>query len=132
MSGLPGVDRGEWRLVLPAMRRLELDGNGIPTGAEEAFDLFDSRLGDRAFDDGFRLASERETFAVWGARRRIGVELLTGYRYAQVYTPAGQDLVALEPMTAPTNALASGRGLSIVEPGGRYRAAFRIVVADSP
>jgi hypothetical protein len=31
-------------------------------------------------------------------------------------------------MTAPTNALASGRGLRVVEPGGRFRAAFRIRV----
>ena len=34
-------------------------------------------------------------------------------------------------MTAPTNALASGQGLRFAEPGGRFRAAFRIrIYAD--
>jgi galactose mutarotase-like enzyme len=126
--GLPGAGRGEWRLALPTMRRLGLDGSGIPTGAEEPFEARDAPLGDRTFDDGFRLESDAAAFTVSGGGRRIALELLAGYRYAQVYAPPGQDLIALEPMTAPTNALASGRGLALVEPGGRYRAAFRISV----
>jgi len=34
-------------------------------------------------------------------------------------------------MTAPTNALSSGRGLRVVAPGCRFRAAFRIVVEST-
>jgi aldose 1-epimerase len=56
------------------------------------------------------------------------VELVGGYRYAQVFAPRDQDYVALEPMTAPTNALASGRGLRLAAPGETFRAAFRIGV----
>jgi hypothetical protein len=33
-------------------------------------------------------------------------------------------------MTAPTNALASGDGLRIVEPGGTYLARYAITVTD--
>ena len=33
-------------------------------------------------------------------------------------------------MTAPANALVSGRGLSVVQPGGEWRAAFRLRVED--
>ena len=32
--GLPGIARGEWQLNAPAMRKLALDAQGIPTGAE--------------------------------------------------------------------------------------------------
>jgi aldose 1-epimerase len=126
--GLPGLPRSEWRLALPAMRRLVLDSRGIPTGAEERFDALDVALAERSFDDGFALLDERASFAIAGAGYRICVEPLAGYRYAQIFAPAGKDLVALEPMTAPTDALRTGRGLPLVEPGGEFRAVFRIGV----
>ncbi len=56
------------------------------------------------------------------------MESLAGYEYAQVFAPTDGDYVALEPMTARTNALASGNGLRLVEPNGIFRAVFRICV----
>jgi len=126
--GLPEIPRAQWRLVLPSMRRLVLDPLGIPTGAEEAFDGFGAPLGDSVFDDCFAVLNESPSFALEGAGRRITVEFLSGYRYAQIFAPRGKEFVALEPMTAPANALASGRGLDLVEPGGEFRSAFRIRV----
>jgi galactose mutarotase-like enzyme len=80
------------------------------------------------FDDGFVVFEESPPFSVTGGGRRISIEFLEGYRYAQVYAPIGKDYIALEPMTAPTNALATCRGLRFVEPGGMFRTAFRIDV----
>ena len=85
-----------------------------------------ARLGELDLDDGFALLDERPSFSIAGAGRRIIVELLAGYAYAQIFPPKDKDYVALEPMTAPTNALTSGRGLQLVNPGGAFRAAFRI------
>jgi aldose 1-epimerase len=59
------------------------------------------------------------------------VELIAGYPYAQVFAPADKDYVALEPMTAPTNALRSGRGLRRVEPGETFRATFRMRIEET-
>jgi aldose 1-epimerase len=126
--GLSALRRDAWRLQLPAMRRLVLDRSGIPTGEEQPFDGFDAPLGDRVFDDGFALLGERASFTLSGADERIRVELLGGYPYAQVFAPRDQDTVALEPMTAPANALASGHGLRLVPPGAAFHAAFRIGV----
>ncbi len=130
--GLPGVARGQWRLQLPAMRRLVLDARGIPTGEDERFDPLDVALGERSFDDGFALPEETTSFAIAKPGLRLSVETVAGYRYAQVFAPAGKDLIALEPMTAPTNALVSGRGLQLVEPGRTFRAVFRIGVDAHP
>jgi aldose 1-epimerase len=129
--GLPGVPRAEWRLELPAMRRLVLDGHGIPTGEEEAFEGLDGLLGDAAFDDGFALLSEAGVFTLAGGARRVTVELLSGYRFAQIFAPAGHELVALEPMTAQTSALTTGRSLPVIRPGESYAAEFRIGVRDA-
>ncbi len=126
--GIPGLARAEWRLTGPAMSRLVLDGRGIPIGKEEPFGPFDALLGGRDLDDGFALPGERGSFTLAGAGRRISVDFLEGYGYAQLYAPIGRDFVTFEPMTAPANALVSGRGLRLVEPGGTFRAAFRIRV----
>jgi aldose 1-epimerase len=65
-----------------------------------------------------------------GGGRRIALSFDEGYDYAQVYAPAGQDLICFEPMTAATNALvAGGPGLTILEPGEAKRAAFSIAVS---
>ena len=124
---LPGLGRDRWRLVLPAMRRLVLDGQGIPTGGEESFAGCDAALQGLDLDDAFA-TDERASLAIEGAGRRITVEYVAGYRYAQVYAPAAKPFVALEPMTAATNALVSGRGLRLVAPESRFRSAFRIRV----
>jgi len=130
--GLPDLPRAQWRLELPAMRTLALDQRGIPTGMEEPFSGFDTQLGELNFDDGFALPEERASFSIMGGGRRISIDFLSGYRYAQVFAPKGKDYVALEPMTAPTSALTSGRGLQLVKPSEQFRAAFRIRVDMLP
>jgi aldose 1-epimerase len=122
--GIPGLPRPEWRLCLPALRRLGVDKNGIPTGAEDAFGGLDAPLGDRNFDDGFALRDEQAVLSISGAGRRIAVELLEGFTHTQVFAPKDKDFVALEPMTAATNALISGDGLRLVVPGRKFRATF--------
>jgi galactose mutarotase-like enzyme len=53
-----------------------------------------------------------------------------GYPYAQVYAPGDDDVIAFEPMTAPTNALVSGgTDLFLLAPGESHRASFSITVA---
>jgi aldose 1-epimerase len=128
---LPGVPREHWRVELPAMQRLVLDEKMIPTGEREPFEGYAGELGDRLFDDGFTELPEQPEFILAGGGRRITVTLLEGYPYAQVYAPADREVVCFEPMTAPTNALASGAGLRLVQPGKSLTAAFRIGVEDA-
>lgn len=127
---LDGVARRDWQLELPALRRLAIDARQIPTGEESDFEWPTGPLGATAFDDPFRVLAERPRFSLSARGRGVAVEFLSGYPFAQVYAPAERDFVAIEPMTAPGNALVNGRDLPVVEPGGSYRAAFRIDVWD--
>jgi aldose 1-epimerase len=129
---LPGLPRAAWQVHLPAMGHLLLDTRLLPTGEESPFAALDTSLGDRNFDDSFVTREERPSFSVMGGGRRITIEFLEGYRYAQVFAPSGKDYLALEPMTAPANALTTGRGLRLVEPGGTFQAAFRLGVELLP
>ena len=66
-----------------------------------------------------------------GGGRRIELAFLEGYPYAQVFAPDDDDVIAFEPMTAPTNALVdAGLGLALLAPGESYRASFSITLAD--
>ena len=129
---IPGLSRSQWQVRLPAMLRLLLDQHKIPSGQETPFHAVNTALREREFDDGFALLDSRVSFSVGGGGRHITVEFLEGYPYAQVYAPRGKDYLAIEPMTAPANALVTGRGLRIMEPGRMFRATFRIGVEALP
>jgi aldose 1-epimerase len=125
---IPGVPRSEWRVRLPAMQHLALDARHLPTGSETAVPAQDTALGEREYDDGFRLDSAPASFSLAGGGRRITIEFLQGFPYAQVFAPTGGEYTAFEPMTAPPNALVTGRGLRMVAPGQSFRAAFRVIL----
>jgi aldose 1-epimerase len=80
-----------------------------------------------------------ETLTITPARRRAAggdaamiVTFRSGYDFAQVFAPAGQEFICFEPMTATTDALNSGDGLRIVAPGGAHRAEFTVTLAGEP
>jgi len=131
---LPGSDRSDWQVRLPVAGRSTLDPQQIPTGVEEPVTpgSLDGPLGARTFDDSFeRLIGESPAFAVADAGRRVELTFEAGYPVAQVFARAGSDFICFEPMTAPVNALASGRGLRFAQPGTEFTATFGLAVHDT-
>ncbi len=105
---IPGVPRDEWVLTTPSMRRLPVDSRGIPTGQSEAWNGSTDPLGGITYDDGFDEVAVGAVFALAGGDRRIEVLFEKGYPAAQLFAPPGEDLIAIEPMAAPTDALRRG------------------------
>jgi aldose 1-epimerase len=126
---LPGARRDDIHVRLPARRHLELDERQLPTGAGSAEDAEDEPLGTWTFDDLYELDDDRR-LALRGGGRRLTLLLGDGYRYAQVFTPAGADTVCLEPMCAPVNALVNG-GYALASPGASFTARFSLHVEDA-
>jgi aldose 1-epimerase len=128
---------------VPAGRRLETDDRGIPTGTSPvdgtAYDLrTPQQLGDRVLDTAYpdldrdhdgrwriRLAApgDRTALTIWGDE---------AYGYAQLFTgdtlPAEQRRrgIAVEPMTCPPNAFASGEAVVRLEPGEIHTARWGV------
>jgi aldose 1-epimerase len=125
---LPGLPRSEWIVAVPARRRLELDERLLPTGASAPARVEPGPLGARSFDDALADLDRPARFSLSGGGRRLSIELVKGYGHAQLFGPADQDLICFEPMTAPTNALVTGHGLSLVQPGTAYSASFVVGV----
>ena len=125
---LPRVPRADWLIELPQMTALELDAHQLPTGGTHPFEGLGAKLGTLELDDGFGGIEPRAELSIGAGDRLITVSFDEGYPYGQVFAPLTQDVVALEPMTAPANALVSGRGLRFAEPGESQRARFAVHV----
>ena len=125
---LPGVERSAWEVEIPVRERVVLDAEELPTGELEQADVASGPLGSRTFDDEFEAPPSRSPSM--GGGRRIEVSFERGYPYAQVYAPDDDDVIAFEPMTAPTNTLVSGQDLNLLPPGESYEASFSIKVTD--
>jgi len=122
---IPGVPRTEWELGTPAMRHLAVDDRGIPTGAHEPWVAASAPLAERMLDDGFDQVAPGSVFTIAGGDHRIEVAFDQGYPAAQLFAPAGDDLVAIEPMAAPTDALRRG-GYRTAESAVTARFSIRI------
>ena len=126
---LPGVERADWQMAVPARRQLELDDRLLPTGQSTPVRIEPGRLNGRSYDDAFGDLARPPRFVLWGGGRRLVVEFAKGYPFAQVYGPADQELICFEPMTAPTNALVTGGSrLRLAEPGLGFSASFVVAV----
>ena len=123
---LPGVPRERWVLALPPRTRLLLDDHGLPTGRTVHEPAERRVLGMDRYDDGFEGLAPGAVLAAAGNGRRVALRLLNGYPAAQLFAPPGRDVICPEPMTAPTDALRSGRGLRLAAPGTAFTAAFSV------
>ncbi len=125
---LPDSDRDGWQVDLGAEQLLALDDHMIPTGERTPLSPRDFLLSERSLDDGLASLATPAQFLVSDGERSLSVSFEAGYDWAQVYAPPGHDYICFEPMTAPTDALNSGTGLSVLAPGEDYAASFTIAV----
>jgi galactose mutarotase-like enzyme len=127
---IPGARRGSLRIGMPARRHLELDERSIPTGVGVRAPAEEAPLGSRSYDDLYALGRDRRVSLAAGDR---ALRLLfdRNYGFLQVYAPPEQNFCCLEPMTAPTNALASG-SCPLVSPGQSFTARFSISPVPAP
>lgn len=139
-AGAPLID--EATLRLDAERWIPTDERGLPTGAEPVpgspLDFRTPRpVGDTRIDHAFTgLARDLDGLA-WveltapdGRTTRLWAD--HSYSYLQLYTGDTQApsrrrrSVAVEPMTGPPNALRSGNGLVVIEPGTSFMMSWGI------
>jgi aldose 1-epimerase len=133
--------RNSWKLHLAARERMELSPTKIPTGKRTPVPFSDP-LGlkgvylDDVFTGLVRDAKGNATFSLEGGRQKITIVFGPNYRSAVVYAPASQDIVCIEPMAAPTDALNLAHrglydGLQTIAPSGQWSESFWITPEGS-
>jgi galactose mutarotase-like enzyme len=127
---LPGVPRSDWHFHHPFTTHVELSDLLLPTGATTPVSVADGPLAERAFDDLYADVADGTTAWIAGGGRRVSMSYLQGYPYAIVYAPPDQELIALEPMTAPTGPFDGHFPVRLVEPGESFNAVFAIGLTD--
>ena len=90
------------------MRHLPVDNWGIPTGETKDWHGATELLKSVEYDDGFDKVPDGAVFTLAGGDRRIDVKFERGYPAAQIFAPHNDDVVGIEPMTAPTDSLRRG------------------------
>jgi aldose 1-epimerase len=126
---LPGVPRERLVLRAPAMTRILTDGRGIPTGERAPVAARRGAIGDTELDDHFCDLGPAPEFTLAGGGHELTMRFVEGYTHLQLFTPPGSPAVAIEPMTAPTDALRSGDGLRLAtEP---FRAVFELDLVEA-
>jgi aldose 1-epimerase len=121
---IPGAPRRTWQLRWPRCERMLVDERIIPTGERVAQRADRAPLAQRTFDDHYALGSDRR-FSLQANGRKLEMRFGPTYPYAQLYVPARGNFAAIEPMTAPIDALGRGEA-PLVKPGERFRAWFTI------
>jgi aldose 1-epimerase len=129
---LPAGRRETWHVELGAAQRLTLDDRMIPTGDRSALTQRSFDLKDSSWDDGLAGLDDPPVFSAAADGLTLSVTFDEGFDWGQVYAPPGNDFICFEPMTAPTDALNSGTGLTILEPGERHRARFTVTLSKEP
>jgi galactose mutarotase-like enzyme len=127
---LPDTAREDLVLRHGTMSHVALDERGIPTGGRTPVPARDAPLGEDTFDDLYTDLGPAPAVTLAGDRRELTVRLLDGYTHLQLFAPPGTATVAIEPMTAPVDALRSGDGLRLAAPGEPFTAAFAVDVRD--
>lgn len=131
------VDAHDLVLRVPAATQFETDERMLPTGTSAAPETLRAgiRLGDITLDTGFTDLTRNEDGRARHSLtapdgRRVTLWQGEGFDYVQVYTTTnypGQALaVAIEPMTAPADALNSGLGIRRLAPGDTWTLSWGI------
>ena len=139
-----GIPVDDVRLTIPASRMLTTDDRALPVGeedvAETEFDFTSGRpVGDTRLDTCFtglaRGSDGRSRARLESNDGERGVEIWANeaFGYLQAYTgdtlePASRrrQAIAIEPMTCPPNAFASGIDVIRLEPGASWSGAWGI------
>ncbi|BDY29227.1 MULTISPECIES: aldose 1-epimerase [Mycolicibacterium] len=124
---LPDVPREQWQLQTPTMRHLPVDNWGIPTGETAEWPGGTELLKTTELDHGFDQVRDGSVFAISGGGRRVEVTFNRGYQAAQLFAPGNDDVIGIEPMAAPTDALRRGN-YPMAVPGKPETSTFSIKV----
>jgi aldose 1-epimerase len=116
-------------IILPARQRVETDKRLLPTGVVEQVEMSASTPGVDELHEVFAFDSDR-CLTIASGERRLTIDSLDGFGFAQVRTRQQWPHLMVEALTAAPDALSRDR-FTVATRERPYRAALRLSIADN-
>ncbi len=125
---LPEGELAEWNIRFDSLSKFHSDSQMIPL-REEPFDAsYGVNLGEETLDNVFRLKPmDRHQTVFESGQSTLTIEQSSiDFPFLVVFAPENENCLAIEPMTANTDAFNTGDGLRILAPGEKFQSTVNI------
>lgn len=125
---LPDGDLADWTIRFNSISKFHSDSQMIPL-REEPFDASQGvSLGEETQDNVFRLQpmENHQTIFASGKSKLTIEQSSIDFPFLVVFAPENENCLAIEPMTANTDAFNTGDGLRILAPGEKFKSTVSI------
>lgn len=125
---LPEGELAEWNIRFDSLSKFHSDSQMIPL-REEPFDAsYGVNLGEETLDNVFRLKPmDRHQTIFESGQSTLTIEQSSiDFPFLVVFAPENENCLAIEPMTANTDAFNTGDGLRILAPGETFQSTVKI------
>ena len=125
---LPEGELVEWNIRFDSLSKFHSDSQMIPL-REEPFDAsYGVNLGEETLDNVFRLKPMDKHQTIFGnGQSTLTLEQSSiDFPFLVVFAPENENCLAIEPMTANTDAFNTGDGLRILAPGEKFQSTVKI------
>lgn len=127
---LPEGDLSDWRIQFDSISKFHSDSQMIPL-REEAYDASNGvDLGEETLDNVFRLRPQAKHLTIFENKKTNSTLFIEqssiDFPFLVVFAPENESCLAIEPMTANTDAFNTGDGLKILAPGEHFCSTVKI------
>ncbi len=113
-------------LTMKSQQKFSFDDKMIPVEIKHIKLERDLQIKDRKFDDCYILANNYVCFKT--PNYAIKLSSSSDKNFVQVFTPKERDLIAIEPITAPSNSFNNKLGIQVLYPDNVYHVSWRVTL----
>lgn len=122
----------EDKLYLPILNEYEVDNRFLPTGETNLFKDTIYEPQDVFFNKTLELGyHQKPSYILDLGRRKIILKCSKEFSFLQLYTPSGESVIAIEPMTSCVDCLNNKYGLREIQPNELFSANITIKLKNS-
>ncbi len=125
---LEGSPLSENTFMSGPAKALELDKQrSLPTGETKDEEVLNFDLANVALDNAYKLKDKQPSYSLQRkGGPKLNFECSVGFDYLQVFTPEGEDSIAVEPMTCHVNAFNNNQGIRTLAPKGKFDVSVKL------
>lgn len=128
-----GTERvDDLNITLMPCQEIEVDDRMIPTGRISELESLSFPLTDVQLDTGFQTQNGAKAIQLLNPKDHVQLNFdFSDFDYFQLFIPPNRKSIAIEPMTAMTNAFNNEEGLIVLKPNEKWSAEFIVQLSSN-